>query len=346
MSVLLQAMQVPVIQAPMAGAATPALAAAVSGAGGLGSLGLGASTARQAAQMMAATREKLGSGYFGVNLFCHRPATPDPDREAAWLDFLAGEFAKAGARPPATLHEIYRSLLQDDAMLAAVIAARPAMISFHFGLPRPDQIAALRATGAVLAATATSMAEAQAIRAAGLDAIIAQGFEAGGHRGIFNPDGPDTCQPSIELLRDFSGIGLPLIAAGGIMNGQDAARHLRAGAVAVQMGTAFLPCPESAASPEWRTRLRLGRTVMTRAISGRPARGLENRLIALGMRPDAPPLPDYPIAYDAAKALHMAAGGSDYAAQWAGTGAARARALPAARLIAQLADEIEAALAA
>ncbi|SMO66998.1 NAD(P)H-dependent flavin oxidoreductase [Paracoccus laeviglucosivorans] len=346
MSVLLTALQVPVIQAPMAGAATPALAAAVSAAGGLGSLGLGASNAEQAAAMMAATRQKLGSGYFGVNLFCHHPAKADPAREAGWLDFLSPEFARAGANTPSELHEIYPSFLNDDAMLAAVIAARPAMISFHFGLPSAGRIAALRQTGALIAASATSLPEARAIRDAGLDAIIAQGFEAGGHRGIFDPDGPDACQPSIELLRDFAHLGLPLIAAGGIMNGEDAARHLRSGAVAVQMGTAFLPCPESAASPEWRARLRLGRTVMTRAISGRPARGLENRLIALGMRPDAPPLPDYPIAYDAAKALHAAAGGSDYAAQWAGTGAARARAMPAGRLVAQLADEIEAALAA
>ncbi|MTH63848.1 NAD(P)H-dependent flavin oxidoreductase [Paracoccus shanxieyensis] len=344
MSLLLANLEVPVIQAPMAGAATPLLAAEVSRAGGLGALGLGASSPQDAARMMQETRQRLGSGRFGVNLFCHRPAHRDPAREAGWLEFLAPEFARHGAVPPASLHEIYPSFLQDDDMLAAVIAARPVMISFHFGLPDAARIAALRQTGAVLMASATSLSEAHAIRDAGLDAIIAQGFEAGGHRGIFDPDGPDACQPAMDLMSGFKGLGLPLIAAGGIMTGADAAHHLRAGAVAVQMGTAFLACPESAAGPDWRARLRLGRTVMTRAISGRPARGLENRLVALGMRPDAPALPDYPVAYDAAKALHAAAGGSDYAAQWAGTGAARARAMPAARLVAQLAAEIAEAL--
>ncbi|KGJ05154.1 nitronate monooxygenase [Paracoccus halophilus] len=343
MSFSLTHLQVPVIQAPMAGIATPALAAAVSRAGGLGSLGLGSSHADQAAAMMAETAALLGSARYGVNLFCHRPATADPAREAAWLDYLRAEFHRAGAEPPAALHETYRSLLVDDAMLRAVIAARPAMISFHFGLPDAARLAALRGTGALLAATATSRAEAQAIRAAGLDAIIVQGHEAGGHRGIFDPDGPDECLSTAELQAALADIGLPLIAAGGIMDGADAARHLRAGAVAVQMGTAFVACPESAASDLYRARLTQARPVMTRAISGRPARGLENRLTALAGAADAPALPDYPIAYDAARALHRAAGGTDYAPFWAGTGAARVRPMPAADLVALLGREIAAA---
>lgn len=344
MSFSLTDLQVPVIQAPMAGVATPELAAEVSRAGALGALGLGASDAGQAGAMMARTRELLGSGRYGVNLFCHRPANPDPAREAGWLAYLAPQFQAAGASPPAALHEIYRSFTQDDAMLRAVVAARPAMISFHFGLPDGQRIAALRQTGALLAASATSRAEAQAIRAAGLDAIIAQGFEAGGHRGIFDPEGPDARMGTAELMTDLADIGLPLIAAGGIMDGADAARHLRAGAAAVQMGTAFVACPESAANDIYRARLAAGvDTVMTAAISGRPARGLENRLTALGAAPEAPAPPDYPIAYDAAKALHAAAGGADYAAHWAGTGAARVRPMPAAGLVALLAQEIAAA---
>lgn len=346
MNFSLSDLQVPVIQAPMAGVATPELAAEVSRAGALGALGLGSSDAGQASAMMARTRELLGSGCYGVNLFCHRPAIPDPSREAAWLGYLAPQFIAAGGHPPAALREICRSFTQDDEMLRAVVAARPAMISFHFGLPAAERIAALRQTGALLAATATSRAEAQAIRAAGLDAIVAQGFEAGGHRGIFEPDGPDAQLSTADLMNELADIGLPLIAAGGIMDGADAARHLRNGAAAVQMGTAFVACPESAANDIYRARLVSGAgTVMTAAISGRPARGLENRLTALGAATDAPALPDYPIAYDAAKALHGAAGGADYAAHWAGTGAPRTRPMPAAALVALLAQEIAAGAA-
>lgn len=341
---LLADLSVPVLQAPMAGTATPALAAEVSLAGALGGMGLATVSAAQAAEMMAEVQARLGTNRYHVNLFCHRPAQADPAREAAWLDYLAPEFRRAGAEPPARLHEIFASFLVSDAMLAALVAARPAMISFHFGLPRADQLAALRQTGATLAGSATSLAEGQAIRDAGLDAIIAQGHEAGGHRGIFDPDGPDAELPTAELMRVLQPLGLPLVAAGGIMDGRDAAHFLDRGAVAVQMGTAFVSCPESAANAAHRARLgQPGQaTVMTRAISGRPARGFRNRLTALGASPEAPPLPDYPITYDAGKAL-AAAGGGDYAAQWAGTGAARARALPAAALVATLADEIAAA---
>jgi len=336
---------VPVIQAPMAGTATPLLAAEVSRAGGMGSIGVAAATAAQAAAMMTETRERLGSDRYGVNLFCHRPAQADPAREAGWLDYLAPEFRRFGAEPPARIEEIYRSFLEDEEMLRAVLAARPVLVTFHFGLPPAGHIAALRDSGATLGATATSRAEALAIREAGLDLIIAQGYQAGGHRGIFDPDGPDDRLATEALLRELRDLGLPLVAAGGIMDGADAARCLGAGAAAVQMGTAFVACPESAANDAYRARLadaKPGDTVMTRAISGRPARGLANRLTALGEAEGAPPLPDYPITYDAAKRLQAVAGGSDYAAQWAGTGAPRARPMPAAALVALLEREIRA----
>ncbi|WP_062560770.1 NAD(P)H-dependent flavin oxidoreductase [Paracoccus aminovorans] len=340
MSILTE-LTVPVLQAPMAGTATPALAAEVSLAGALGGMGLATVSAAQGAAMMAEVQERIGSNRYHVNLFCHRPATADPAREAAWLDYLSPEFRRAGAEPPAALREIFTSFLVDEAMLAAVVAARPAMVSFHFGLPRADQLAALRASGALLAGSATSLAEGEAIRDAGLDAIIAQGYEAGGHRGIFDPDGPDEQLSTMALIEALRPLGLPLVAAGGIMDGRDAVRFLDAGAVAVQMGTAFVACPESAAKAPHRALLgQPGQeTVMTRAISGRPARGFPNRLTALGASAEAPPLPDYPITYDAGKAL-AAAGGTDYAAQWAGTGYARARAMPAADLVATLAREI------
>ncbi|WP_323715567.1 NAD(P)H-dependent flavin oxidoreductase [Paracoccus aminovorans] len=338
---ILTDLEIPVLQAPMAGTATPALAAETSRAGALGGLGLATAGAEQAAAMMAEVQARLGSNRYHVNLFCHRPAHADPAREAAWLDYLAPEFRRAGAEPPAALREIFASFLVSEGVLEAVLAARPAMVSFHFGLPHPDQLATLRGTGALLAGSATSLAEGRAIRDAGLDAIIAQGYEAGGHRGIFRPEGEDAQLPTMDLLSALEPLGLPLVAAGGVMDGRDAVRFLDAGAVAVQMGTAFVACPESAASAAHRARLgQPGQdTVMTSAISGRPARGFRNRLTDLGAAAEAPPLPDYPITYDAGKAL-AAAAGTDYAAQWAGTGSARARAMPAAELVAALGREI------
>lgn len=331
---------IPVIQAPMAGTATPELAAEVSRAGGLGSLGLGSVNADKAAQMMAETQQRLGSNRYGVNLFCHRPGQHDLKREQDWLDYLTPEFSRFDAKVPTSLHQIYRSFLDDDAMLTAVVAARPAVVSFHFRLPRRDQIAALRGCGAYLMATATSLDEAVAVREAGLDAIVVQGFEAGGHRGVFDPDGPDDQLPLDVLLAQLKGIGLPVVAAGGVMDGHDAVSKFRLGAVAVQMGTAFVACPESAAGPEYRARLGVVPTVMTTAISGRPARGMQNRLTQVGSSEQCPVLPDYPMVYDATKALSAAAGGSDYAAHWAGTEAHRSRAVPAAELMSLLAAEI------
>ncbi|WP_134726420.1 NAD(P)H-dependent flavin oxidoreductase [Paracoccus luteus] len=323
----------PVLQAPMAGTSTPALAAAVSNAGGLGNLGLAAMTPQQAAQAMAETAALTGRAW-GVNLFCHRPPVRDPVREAAWLDRLAPHFTRFGAQPPASLREIYLSFLQDDAMLAAVVAARPRLVSFHFGLPRPDQIAALRETGALLAATATGPAEAQAIADAGLDAIVAQGWQAGGHRGIFDPDGPDERLDTLDLVARLVPLGLPVIAAGAIMQASDTRAALAAGAAAVQCGTAFLRAPEAATPQPHRDALAVGETVMTAAISGRPARACVNDFTQLGGAGAG-----YPMTYDAGKALNaaaLAAGHTGFGPHWAGTGAAQAVARPAAETVAAL----------
>lgn len=326
---------VPVIQAPMAGTSTPALAAAVSGAGGLGSLGLGAMTADEAAAAMAQTKA-LTSRPFGVNLFCHRSAPSNPAAEQAWLDRLRPHFERLAAEPPATLRDLYPGFIGNEAMLAAVVAARPAMVSFHFGLPAPRQIAALRDAGALLAATATSAREGRAIAAAGLDAIIAQGWQAGGHRGIFDPSAPDERMTTLELVAALVPIGLPVIAAGAIMEAADTRAALAAGASAVQCGTAFLLAPEAATPPAHRAALATGETVMTAAISGRPARCCANLFTAIADEGT----PGYPRTYDAGKALNAAAlqaGEGGYGAQWAGTGCARAVARPAAETLAALA---------
>ncbi len=339
----------PIVQAPMAGVSTPAMAAAVAGAGGLGSIGVGAVDAGSARGMIREVRA-LTDGPLNVNVFCHQPAVADPDREAAWLARLAPVFARFGAAPPRKLREIYRSFVEDDAMLAMLLEERPTVVSFHFGLPAPDRIAALHAAGIVLIATATNPAEGRAIAAAGIDAVVAQGYEAGGHRGVFDPASPDDCLGTLALTRLLAReLDVPVIAAGGVMDGAGIAACLLLGASAVQLGTAFVACPESSADAGFRAAL-LGpgarHTVMTAAISGRPARCLSNRFTALGEGVEDI-LPAYPIAYDAGKALNAAAkaaGESGFGAQWAGQGAPLARALPAAMLVAELRAEIEQAL--
>lgn len=336
----------PIIQAPMAGVSSPAMAAAVANAGALGSIGVGATNAEGARTMIAAVRERSARS-LNVNVFCHRPPRVDATLEAAWLEHLRPRFERFGARPPAALKEIYRSFLQDDDMLATLLAEQPRVVSFHFGLPAIERIQALRDKGIVLIASATTLAEGRAAAAAGVHAVVAQGYEAGGHRGMFDPDAPDDCLGTIALTRLLvRELTVPIIAAGGIMDGAGIAAVLQLGAVAAQLGTAFIACPESEADAGYRAALvseAAHHTVMTRAISGRPARCLRNEFTTVGASVSPRQIPAYPIAYDAGKALHAAAksaGDYGYGAQWAGQGAPLARALPAANLVATLASKI------
>lgn len=336
----------PVVQAPMAGTSTPELAAAVSNAGALGSIAVGAIEAEAARSQIRATRALTGQP-FSVNIFCHAPAALDEARNRAWIEALRPLFADFGAEPPAGLREIYTSFLVDDAMLAVLVEERPAVVSFHFGLPDARRIAALKATGAVLLATATSPDEGRAAQAAGIDMVVAQGLEAGGHRGAFDPSDDlrfATLPLTRMLVRDLD---VPVIAAGGIMDGAGIAAALALGAAGAQLGTAFVGCPESAADAAYRRALfgpEAGRTRVSAAISGRPARGMEN---AFMRRADEARAAPYPYAYDLGKALNAAAraaGDDGYAAQWAGQGAPLARSIPAAELVEVLAQETRAAL--
>lgn len=336
----------PIIQAPMAGVSTPRLAAAVTHAGALGSIGIGASTVDQARQMIRDTRA-LTDGPFNVNVFCHAPARRDVAREAAWLHRLAPLFTEFDAEPPAVLDEIYTSFVADRPAFEMLLEERPAVVSFHFGLPEASQVRAMRDAGIYTMATATSLDEARLIEAAGVDAIVAQGIEAGGHRGVFDPDATDERLSTSVLVRLLTRKSpLPVIAAGGIMDGQGIRAALALGATAAQLGTAFVLCPESAANDAYRENLsgvRAGHTRLTSAVSGRPARGIVNRLIAHGEALPAVPVAAYPVAYDAAKQLHAAAakkGVHEFAAHWAGQGAPLARALPAERLVAELMKEL------
>jgi nitronate monooxygenase len=331
----------------MAGVSTPEMAAAASNAGALGGIAVGATDATGAAAMITAVRA-LTPRPFNVNIFVHTTPVADPAREDDWLGVLAPLFAGFGAEPPARLKTIYQSFNDDAAMQALLVETAPPVVSFHFGLPGADVIAALKASGCVLLATATSLAEARAVEAAGIDAVVAQGWEAGGHRGVFDPDAADDRLGTMALTRLLvERTSLPVIAAGGIMDGRGVRAALDLGAVAAQLGTAFIACPESLADSFYREALAseaADHTVMTHAISGRPARCLANRFTAWGQA-NALPAPAYPIAYDAGKALNAAAkahGDGGFGAQWAGQGAPLARSMPAAELVARLVREMAA----
>lgn len=231
-------------------------------------------------------------------------------------------------------------------MLSLLVEAAPAVVSFHFGLPEAERISALKDAGCVLLATATNLDEALAAKPAGIDAVVAQGWEAGGHRGVFDPDAPDGRLGTMALTRLLvQRCGLPVIAAGGIMDGRGIRAALDLGAIAAQLGTAFVACPESSADAAYREALAgpaAMRTVMTCAISGRPARGLPNRFTQWGESVGLPH-PGYPMTYDAGKALiaaAKAAGETGYAAQWAGQGAPLSRPMAAAELVALLGAEL------
>lgn len=339
-------LSVPLIQAPMAGVSTPALAAAVSNAGALGSIGVGATDAAGARAMIEEIRDRTDRA-FNVNLFVHPKAKADSAREAEWLAWLAPLFAAFDAEPPKALQAIYKSFAEDPDMLAMLLELAPPVVSFHFGLPSPDIIAALREKGVTMLATATSLTEARTIEAAGIDAIVAQGIEAGGHRGMFDPDASDDAFGTVALTRLLvRDADIPVVAAGGIMDGAGIAAVLDLGAVAAQLGTAFIACPESAADDAYRAALKgpgAFHTVLTSLISGRPARALANRFTALADAAAGRSMPDYPIAYDAGKALHAAAkskGEHGFGAQWAGQGAPLARAMPARELVETLWREL------
>jgi nitronate monooxygenase len=335
----------PIIQAPMVGVSTPRLAAAVSNAGALGSIGIGASTAEKAREMIAATRA-LTNKPFNVNVFCHRPAVSDFEREAAWLDYLRPFFEEFDVTPPIELTQAYKSFNEDRSTLDMLLQEQPAVVSFHFGLPPTEWVQSLRAAGIVTLGCATTLEEAGQVEAAGVDAVIAQGVEAGGHRGVFEPEQGDRQLGVFTLVRLIAAhCRLPIIAAGGIMDGQGISAALQLGAAAVQLGTAFILSPESAANAAYRVALKSGRsqrTQITGVISGRPARGMVNRMYTDVDHSTAPALPDYPIAYDAGKALAAAAaekGNQDFSAQWAGQGAPLAREMPAGELVAVLVRE-------
>ena len=339
----------PIIQAPMAGTATPALAAAVSSAGGLGSLGFGASNAEQASEAMQKLRQATNRPY-NANFFVHERQDRDFAKEAAWLDTLKPYMDEFGAEIPMALDDIYKSFNADDDLFQAVLDECPPIVSFHFGLPTQERADALKGYGATLISSVTNLSEATAAAAAGMDAVVAQGFEAGGHRGTVEEpfdDGHFTTMALVPLVVDA--IDIPVIAAGGIMNGNGIAAALALGADAAQLGTAFISCVESAAPDSFRQFLlndRALRTELTTVISGRPARAIVNRFVD-ELRDRADEMPGYPMTYDGGKALGAAAaakGSPEFAPMWAGQAAGLSRAMDATKLMKVLEQELEQAV--
>ena len=337
----------------MAGVSTPELAAAVSNAGCLGALGLGASTWESAAKQVHAFRVR-SDGPLHLNFFCHDEPEQNPTLEAAWIARFSSEFAALNATPPNSLKNPYTSAKDDPQLIDFAREYRPHLISFHFGLPNKEILSALSNLDIPVITSVTNLDDAEFALNTGVDGLIAQGIEAGGHRGTFDPssdyDFSSNALTTLELVEALRGLtSLPIVAAGGIMTGADAAHALNAGANAVQLGSAFLLCPESGANADYRDQIRSARgssTVVTRAISGRAARGIGNKMTALGDKANSQDVPPYPITYDLSKRLNALAleqQGSGYGAYWAGTGIGKARELSAGNLIGQLVEELAAA---
>ncbi|AZM38789.1 nitronate monooxygenase [Acinetobacter baumannii] len=334
----------PIFLAPMAGVSTPELAAEVSNQGALGSLGLGANSAETAKQQIIKTQE-LTDHPFQVNFFCHQSEQLDPEVAQQWINYIRPEFEKFGAEPPTELDCIYPSFLDNDDFLNVLLETRPKAVSFHFGIPHPHQIEALKQAGIITMVSATNLIEAQAIEAAGIDIIIAQGIEAGGHRGIFNQTFDAAIKTSDLVQLISTHCKLPVVAAGGIMNGDQAKSMLKLGAAAVQLGTAFVQCKSSNANAAYRKALfSQSITQISSSLSGRPARGLVGTWHTLIDSPNRPQTPAYPYTYDLAKQLMSIANTHrdfSYSAFWAGSNVTHIRELEAADLVNQLVLEIK-----
>ncbi len=297
---------IPIIQAPMLGASTLAMTAAVSRAGGLGSLAAAGFSPAEI-EAAVATLKAAGAAPFAVNLLMSEPARPDAAVVEAALARLAPWYEALGLPLPAAPNEFGPDF---EAQLAAVIRAAPPAASFTFSILRAEQVRALKAQGTLVIGTATTVAEARAWVEAGADAICAQGSEAGGHRGSFLAPVDESLVGTMALIPLVrQAVDVPVIAAGGIMDGRGVTAALALGAAAVQMGTAFLLSDESAVSPPWRCALEAAAddaTRLTRAFSGRHARGIENDFMRR-MRPFEAEVPGYPVQNRLTQPLRAAA---------------------------------------
>lgn len=335
--------QLPIIQAPMAGVQDHRLAVAVSNAGGLGSLPAAMLSLDALRSELTALKAQTTQP-FNVNFFCHTPAQPDPAREASWraalapyyteLDLDLGQIPAGPGRAPFS------------AEAAALLAEfRPAVVSFHFGLPSPELLAQVRGLGCKVIASATTVVEALWLESQGVDAIIAQGLEAGGHRGHFlSVDLTEQAGLFALLPRMVKTVRVPVIAAGGIADAQGVAAAMALGAAGVQVGSAYLLCPEATTSAIHRAALQspaAGHTALTTLFSGRPARGIVNRVMReLGSL--SAPTPEFPLATSAIAPLRAKAesqGSGDFSPLWCGQNASGCKVIGAAQLTLELAGK-------
>ena len=333
--------ELPIIQAPMAGAQGSALAIAVSHAGGLGSLPCAMLTPEALHAELVTIRAQTNKP-FNVNFFCHTPPQPDAAREAVWRAALAPHFREFGIDPAtipagpgrAPFSEVAADILEEF---------KPPVVSFHFGLPSAALLARVKRWGAKVMSSATTVDEARWLEAHGADAVIAQGLEAGGHRGIFLSEDLTTQVGTMALLPQIvRAVSVPVIAAGGIADAQGVAAAMALGASGVQLGTSYLLCPESTTSAVHRAALQspaARHTALTNLFTGRPARGIVNRVMR-EVGPISAVAPTFPLATTAITALRAKAethGSGDFSPLWAGQNVTGCRAIPAAELTRQLA---------
>jgi len=337
-------LELPIIQAPMAGVQGSALALAVSGAGGLGSLPcamLGHDGIRS--ELSAITAGSLKP--YNVNFFCHTPPVPDVERETAWRRRLGPYYRELGIDPEQIPAGAGRTPF--DELTADILSEfRPPVVSFHFGLPAPALVARVKAWGPMILSSATTVDEARWLEANGVDVIIAQGLEAGGHRGMFLSEDVTTQIGMFSLLPQIiEAVGVPVIAAGGIADATGVAAALRLGAAAVQIGTSYLLCHEATTSAVHRAALTSAaakHTALTNVFTGRPARGIVNRIVA-EVGPLAPDAPRFPLATSAILPLRAKAesvGSDAFSPLWSGQNATGCKEIPAAALTQELAAKL------
>lgn len=336
---------IPIVQAPMAGSVDWEMAAAVSEAGGLGSLPCAmfapAQFREQFGKFRARTKKPIN-----VNFFCHTPPVPNNAREAAWRERLAPYYRELNIDPAAPVPTSNRAPF-DAALCDVVEEIKPEVVSFHFGLPEQGLLDRVKAAGCLVMSSATTVAEARWLDARGVDAIIAQGYEAGGHRGMFLTDALAAQPGTFALVPQVAGaVKVPVIASGAVADKRGIAAAFALGAAGVQVGTAYLFCPESKISAVYRKALTQAQddsTAVTNLMTGRPARGIVNRLMReVGPLSTLPP--EFPLSAGALAPLRAKAeaqGSADFTSLWAGQAVAFGRAVPAAELTRALAAETQ-----
>jgi nitronate monooxygenase len=333
----------PIIQAPMAGAMDWELAAAVSEAGGLGSLPCAMLNADQVREQLAKIRVRTRKP-INLNFFCHTPPELNNAREAHWRERLAPYYRELAINAAAPIPSSNRAPF--DAKFCDVVEElKPEVVSFHFGLPEPTLLARVKSAGCIILSSATSAAEARWLERHGVDAVIAQGYEAGGHRGMFLTDNLAAQVGTFALVPQIADIvKVPVIATGAVSDARGIAAAFALGASGVQVGSAYLHCPESRISAPHRAALKSARddsTVVTNVMTGRPARGVINRLIR-EVGPITADAPQFPLAAGAIMPLRVKAeaqGSGDFSSLWAGQAAGLGRALPAGELTRTLATD-------